>query len=98
MTRPLFPTLALLGLVGCGGTTVDCSTNIDTYASYGQTFMDSQCRTCHQHASQYGTQAAVQASLTKIEAEISSGKMPEGTTLSSAEKTRVLGWLSCGAP
>lgn len=98
MRRTLSTSLALLALAGCGGTTVDCSTNVDTYANYGQTFIDSQCRTCHQHASQYGTQAAVQASLTKLEAEISSGKMPEGTTLSSAEKTRVLGWLSCGAP
>lgn len=91
--------LVALALAGCGGTSsVDCSTNPDTYASYGQTFIDSQCRTCHQHSSQYGTQAAVQASLTRIESEISSGKMPEGTTLSTAEKSRVLAWLGCGAP
>jgi hypothetical protein len=98
MNRFLVITLALLALAGCGGTSVDCSSNIDTWASYGQTFIDSRCRSCHQHASQYGTQAAVQASLTRIESEISSGKMPEGTPLSSAEKTRVLGWLACGAP
>lgn len=40
----------------------------------------------------------MQASLTRIESEISSGKMPEGTTLSTAEKSRVLAWLGCGAP
>ncbi|MFZ5441150.1 MAG: hypothetical protein ACOZQL_14165 [Myxococcota bacterium] len=91
--------LFALTLAGCGaGPTVDCSTLTDKYTNYGQTFVDSKCRSCHQHTSQYGTQAAVQASLSRIESEISAGRMPEGTPLSTAEKNRVLAWLSCGAP
>jgi hypothetical protein len=90
-------------LAACGGTTgssttADCATVTDTYASYGQAFFTTSCRTCHEHTNQFGTQAAVLASLTSIESEISSGKMPEGTSLSASEKARVLAWLSCGAP
>lgn len=90
----------LLAVPACGtsSTTVDCSTVTDTYASYGQSFFTTNCRTCHEHTSQFGTQAAVLASLNSIESEISSGGMPEGTALSATEKTRVLNWLSCGAP
>jgi|APLak6261671146_1056082.scaffolds.fasta_scaffold28941_2 hypothetical protein len=93
--------LILLTLLGtaCGGpTAAECASNTDTYTSYGQAFLTTTCRSCHEHASQFSTQAAVQASLTQLEAEISSGKMPEGTSLTTAERTRVLTWLGCGAP
>lgn len=89
-------------LAACGGSTTsstaDCSTGTDTWANYGQAFFTTTCRTCHEHTNQFGTQAAVLASLNSIESEISSGKMPEGTTLSASDKARVLAWLSCGAP
>jgi hypothetical protein len=70
----------------------------DTYANYGQSFISTSCRSCHQHSSQFGTQAAVVSSLSSIEAQINSGRMPQGLSLSATERSRVLGWLSCGAP
>jgi len=99
MNRSLLA-LFLLTFTACGGstTTTDCSTMTDTYASYGATFLSSNCRTCHEHTSQFSTQALVQASLTSLEVQISTGQMPEGATLSSTEKAKVLAWLECGAP
>lgn len=83
---------------GGGGGSSTTTTCTDTYANYGGTFMSTYCRSCHQHTSQFGSAAAVQASRSSIRSEISSGKMPEGTSLSSTEKARVLAWLDCGAP
>lgn len=98
MKRASFVLVLMLAMTGCSVTSTDCSTVTDTYANYGQSFMATNCRTCHQHTSQFGTQAAVVSSLNSIESEISTGRMPEDTSLSSTEKARVLAWLSCGAP
>lgn len=86
-------------LTACGGpTAAECASNADTYTSYGKAFIATNCQSCHEHASQFGTQAAVQASATSMESEISSGKMPEGISLSTTERARVIAWLGCGAP
>ena len=93
--------ILLFLLAACGAATTtagECTDTQDTWTSYGSAFFASQCRSCHQHAAQFGTQASVQASLNQLASEISSGKMPQGAALSTAEKTRVLGWLACGAP
>lgn len=83
----------------CSGTaTTDCATVTDTWSSYGENFFATNCITCHEHTSDFGTQSAVVSRLDEIEQQISSGQMPEDTTLSSTEKSRVLAWLSCGAP
>lgn len=90
--------LLMLTMTGCSVTSTDCSTLTDTYSNYGQSFMTTNCRNCHQHTSQFGSQASVVSSLNSIESEINSGRMPQDSTLSSTEKARVLAWLSCGAP
>lgn len=86
----------------CGGTTTtaaDCaSPTADTWTGYGATFFATNCRGCHQHAGQYGTQASVQSALNQVDANISSGRMPQGGGLSATEQARVLTYLSCGAP
>ncbi|MFT3709993.1 MAG: hypothetical protein QM817_20365 [Archangium sp.] len=109
MKRTIF-LLAFL-TAGCGGVddgsgttsstssvTADCSTNTDTWSTYGDAFFGTNCRTCHQHTSQFTSQALVNAQLSSIKSEISSGKMPEGTTLSSTDKARILAYLACGVP
>jgi len=99
MKTTLFLLWLLLG--GCGGvtwTSASCEASTDTYASFGQTFIATECRSCHEHSNEYGTQAAVQASSARLEAVINSGRMPEGKTLSAATRTQVLAWLACGAP
>jgi len=83
------------GGAGGGSSSATCT---DTFAAYGQGFFATYCTACHHHSGDFSTQATVQASLSSIRSEISTGKMPEGTSLSSTEKARVLAWLNCGAP
>lgn len=100
--------VALFFLAACGldvgettdadGGTSSLSSCTDTWAGYGQGFFVSSCRTCHEHASQFGTQASVQAARSEISREISTGAMPEGSALSASAKARILAYLSCGAP
>jgi hypothetical protein len=87
--------LILLGL-GCG---VDESTTDagvpscnDTWASYGQSFFASHCDRCHLPF----TLASVSAQQASISSQISTGRMPQDTPLSSSERTRILNWLACG--
>lgn len=72
-------------------------TSTDTWASYGQSFFTANCRSCHEHTSQFSTQASVANSLARIKAEISSGAMPP-SGLGSADKQRILGYLACDVP
>lgn len=72
-------------------------TSTDTWASYGQSFFATNCRTCHEHTSQFSTQASVANSLARIKAEISSGAMPPGG-LNSTAKQRILAYLACDVP
>jgi len=96
--------ILFLLLAGCGSSSTstsaltDCSAVTDTWSTYGQSFFATNCRTCHEHTSQFGSQSAVLNSINSIESEISSGAMPEGTTLSATDKTRILSYLACGAP
>ncbi|MFZ5442544.1 MAG: hypothetical protein ACOZQL_21215 [Myxococcota bacterium] len=80
---------------GGGGGSSACT---DTWSGYGATFFSATCSTCHHHTGQYATQASVQAALSSIRSEISSGKMPEGMSLSTSERARILAYLGCGAP
>lgn len=82
----------------CGTGSTDCSTLTDTWSTYGQGFFSTHCTTWHEHSTDFATQGSVINQLERIESEISSGRMPEDTVLSSTEKARVLAWLSCGAP
>lgn len=90
----------LLLFVACGGAVDppppgDCS---DTWSSYASGFFAGECRSCHQHASQFGTQASVQASLSSLQVEINEGRMPKGGGLTVNERDRILAWMACGAP
>jgi hypothetical protein len=86
-------------LAACGGpTTAECASLADTYANYGQSVIATDCRSCHQHSSQFGTQAAVQGSLSSIESQISTGRMPQGISMSTTDRARLTTWLGCGAP
>ena len=91
--------LAALLPFACGtdlsATTVsDGGSCSDTWSGYAQSFFSTRCASCH---SQFGTQASVQSYASAINSEISTGRMPQGSSLSSSEKTRILDWLVCGA-
>lgn len=66
----------------------------DTWSGWPQSFFDTQCNRCHG----FTTQASVVRSRSQITADIQSGRMPRGATLSPADQARILTWLSCGAP
>lgn len=89
---------ATLLLAGCGGVDSTTCESTDTYASHGAAFLAANCRTCHEHASQFTNQTQVASAAANLRLEISTGRMPEGATLSATEKARVLAWLACGAP
>ena len=79
------------GATGGGGGT-QCTT--DTWANYGASFFASSCTRCHQ---QFATKSVVVSYKLSISSRISSGSMPPGG-LTSADKTRILHYLSCGVP
>lgn len=78
-----------------GGTDAGVACTPDTWASYGESFFASTCSGCHP---QYSTRPDVVSSRSNITSRINSGSMPQGSTLSSAEKTRILRYLNCGVP
>lgn len=95
--RHLSLLLLVATMLSCGpdnASTGPC-TSTDTWASYGHSFMSSNCATCH---TAYGSQGTVQAGTGSISSVISSGSMPRGITLTAAERTRAEAWLNCGAP
>jgi len=88
---------------GCGpmdDTALDVSADggcSDTWSGYGQTFFSGTCAgSCH--GAKYTSQAKVQGARSAITSEISRGRMPTDQALSAQERSRVLAYLSCGAP
>jgi hypothetical protein len=80
---------------GGGGTT--CTT--DTWANYGASFFANNCTNCHtgHHTGEFTTKSFVVTYKSSITSRISSGNMPPAG-LTSADKTRILKYLSCGVP
>jgi len=77
-----------------GGSAGTCATNPDTWANYAQTFFATKCASCHHHTGQFTTPSQV---LSSSRSRISSGNMPQfPTTLTSAERARILSWYDCG--
>jgi hypothetical protein len=84
----------------CGQHTVgeglDCS---DTWANYGHAFLTTTCiGGCHRHDTAWPSAGEVRASADGIRLSVERGDMPQGATLSAAERRRLLTWLACGAP
>jgi hypothetical protein len=100
MLRAVFCVSLVVGALGCGTDTSggDGGTCADTWAGYGQAFFTSTCASCHTHNhSSLTSQATVQAEAATLESYISSGTMPQGASLTGAEKTRIANYLNCGA-
>lgn len=65
----------------------------DTWANFGQGFFASRCNSCHAF-----THTNIRGDLTRVSQQISSGRMPRGSSLTTAQRTRILAYLTCGAP
>lgn len=78
-------------------TLANCSANTDTWANFGQAFFATTCESCHthNHSGQFSTQAQVLGD-PSIRTRIAVGNMPEGTTLTTAQKNRILDYIDCG--
>ena len=72
-----------------------------TYASFGSSFMSDNCLSCHAAKERpiLTSQAAIVANKSAIlSAAVMSTAMPQGGSLSTAERKLLGEWLSCGAP
>lgn len=67
----------------------------DTWSNFGEGFFQSTCSGCHPV---FSNVANVRARRPEITSRIETGNMPQGRTLTTAQKDRVLEWLGCGAP
>ena len=68
---------------------------MDTWANFAQAFFSNNCTNCHQHTFEFSSVAAVNSNRSGISSRISSGNMPQGHSLSSSDKQRIVKWLSC---
>lgn len=72
---------------------------VDTWSNYGGAMMANTCvGACHRHDLSWTNVADVRASADSIRLAVENGNMPQGQTLTAAERLRLLTWLACGAP
>lgn len=87
-------------------TTVDCSGVSATWSADVQPIINSSCATtsaCHAAGSSnsggaFTSYSAVFNRRSNIASQVSSGAMPQGSTLSSTQKNKILCWIQSGAP
>ncbi len=84
--------------VSCGGTTI-------SFASEVKPIIDAKCATttaCHATGSKEGpgaltTYSQVFASRSQVSSSVSTGKMPQGSTLTADQKNKIVCWIQNGA-
>ncbi len=77
-----------------------------TYENFGQAFFADNCLSCHTDQQQptLTTPAAIQANREEIDLMAAAGpsavntEMPQGGSVSTADRTKLGEWLACGAP
>lgn len=72
----------------------------DTWASYGQQALATQCAVCHAHEADFVAQAEVQRRAQEISWPVADGMMPPQTVakLTEYQRARLVKYLQCGAP
>jgi len=93
----------VVGGGGGGGTPVDCSGAPKTFAADVRPIIQSRCGGCHGAGSGNGpgaltTYTEISNAKTAIRAAIESGRMPQGGTLTAAQKAAIICWVDNGAP
>lgn len=91
---------------GGGTTTLDCSTvSNKAFAADINPIIQASCNVagCHAAGSFNGPGALtnytqVSGSASSIRTAVSSGKMPQGSTLSAAQKNSIICWVNSGSP
>jgi mono/diheme cytochrome c family protein len=106
-----FPVLASTGCGGAEGkaTGSTCpSESTLTYANFGQAFVQTNCGACHgargPESPKLDSVALIRANSASIDQNAAAGPdavntvMPEGGSVSEAERRKLGEWLACGAP
>ncbi len=99
---------SMLTFAGCTDDTsipaseVVCPTDSTlTYENFGAAFLQTNCLSCHTSREKPAltSQTLVQTNSAKIIAEaVTSSAMPDGGSLTTAQRTQLGQWLACGAP
>jgi hypothetical protein len=84
--------------------TPDCSGTTPTFAANVEPIILSACATsgCHNSGSNQGpgaltTYSQIKSSISSIRSSVVSGRMPQGTSLSTAQKNSIVCWIDAGA-
>jgi hypothetical protein len=92
------------GSGGGGGTTVDCNTITNKmFAADVAPIISSSCAVASCHASAGNgpgallTHAQIFAARSAIRSAVSTGRMPQGSTLSTSQKNSIICWIDSGA-
>ncbi len=90
---------------GGGSTTLDCSTVTNkAFAANISPIIQASCALAGCHATAGNgpgaltNYAQVSAAASTIRSAVSSGRMPQGSTLTTAQKNSILCWIDSGAP
>lgn len=90
---------------GGGNNNVDCSTVAKSFSANVNPTIQSSCNvaTCHAAGSTNGpgpltTYTEVFNARTAIRSAVSSGAMPQGSSLTSSQKNSITCWIDSGAP
>lgn len=83
------------GAGGTGGTSGSASCGTDTWNNYAAAFFANSCESCHQHTTEFSTEAAVLAKASTIETYVNGGLMPQGAPLAQADRDRLAAWFGC---
>jgi hypothetical protein len=101
MKNVLFAVLISMGLFsGCSkdNTTIaytpSCSGTAKSYKTDVAPIISSSCGACHQNFSTY---SQLYSSRTSVRSMIVSGQMPQGSSLSTAQKDAIVCWIDNGA-
>lgn len=73
--------------------TPTCS-GTSSYKTDVQPLMKTYCISCH---SEYSSYSGVSRGASSIRQQVTSGKMPEGSTLTEAQKNSIVCWIDAGA-
>jgi hypothetical protein len=90
---------AIVFVTGCqkdsltGSYTPNCNGTAKSYANDVAPLVRSYCSECH---SEYSTYARLSASASRVRSVIVSGSMPQGTSLSTAQKDAIVCWIDNG--
>ncbi|MFZ4522838.1 MAG: hypothetical protein ACOYNC_14110 [Bacteroidales bacterium] len=102
MKTTMFGLVVCLALTGAckksstsPGYTPDCSGTAKSFSSDVLPVINSACKSCH---SDYSNYSRISGDKAAIRSTIVNGSMPEGSTMSAAQKNTVVCWIDNGAP